>query len=132
MKAYDAFSSWATMVTRGSPREEPARSARPSQLQCGFRGDPFAHRDDAAADRSADGQAVAGRLTPMRGPALSRRLRDQLFLAQMRQLQRGLVEIHHVLTSFLSLVVIRLGVFLVDVVVERAAGVGHEHVFEAG
>ena len=28
--------------------------------------------------------------------------------------------------------VIRLGVFLVDVVVEGAAGVGHEHVFEAG
>src|SRR5215204_2642366 len=89
MKAYEALSSWATMVTRVSWFEgaDPVLTG-PSQLETGFRGDPLAHRDDATADESADG----------RGPLLAstrlRVLRDQLLLAHARQLQSRLIEVH--------------------------------------
>src|SRR5215207_1334816 len=60
----------------------------PSQLETGFRGDPLAHRDDAAADESADGRGALLDAARLRG------LRDQLLLAHAHQLQSRLTEVH--------------------------------------
>src|SRR5687767_8155305 len=55
MKAYDAFSSWATVVTGGSPRVLPARSlAGPSRLEMGLLRQPLTDPDDLVTDRAAD------------------------------------------------------------------------------
>src|SRR6185369_2323901 len=109
-------------------RAGSAPLAGPSQFQCGIRRDALAHRDDAATDRLAD--RWTDRWHAVRGPALARGVRAQLFLAITRQFQCQLVEVHcsHLLSG--HLVAVRLCVVLVDVVVEGPAGVGHEHVFE--
>src|SRR6266496_1317852 len=109
MKAYEAFSSWATMVTGVSPGWGAGRPlAGPGQLQTGLRRDPLAHRDDAAANRPADGHAAVVEQT------LARQLVDQSLLALARQLISHLIEVHR--SHLLS--VVRFGVVFLDVVVE--------------
>src|SRR6187549_2360520 len=124
MKAYAAFSSWATMVTRGSPKVRGSwlsPLSGPSQLGRWLRGDPLTERDDASTDGPADGRAGG------RGAPFDRGLLDRPLLTFARDVEREHdLRLHgyHLLSSSF------VGPVLVDVVVEGAARVGHEHVLE--
>src|SRR4051794_27213222 len=119
MKAYEAFNSWATMVTGVSPRRgrRSDPSTGPDRLEGGLRRDACADPDEPATDHAADGRGGLGGADAPGG-----REREVALDPLLHPL--GL-ELHGVKHGYHLLSVIVLGAVLLDVVVERTAGVGH-------
>jgi len=113
MKAYEAFSSWATMVTVviSSWGSRPGPSAGPDRLECGLRRETGADPDESVADRLAEGHGW------LAGPTQELGRRDLSLdpLPCQLPVQLGCQQHRYHLLSFV------LGVLALDVI-ERSPG----------